>query len=287
MHITGRGVVLGTLLVVSLALTGSIVAQQQPEPTIQNPPTEQHTPQSPSAPGKQPVTPGNQPESFSAVPGVLVSTETLLGSTLRLVQGEALGAIKQLLVEPRTGQVQYAVVAMGGFLGVGERTIIVPWHAMELTRDGRALVLQVAPRELPHTSVDAGASGASSQGSGAGNMEMPYERLYDPAKEQTIHGQVISTETGPPIHGMTSGIQMLVRTDGDQTARVHMGPQWYLERQEVAMPANTEVQVTGAVAEIDGQTMLLAREVQFNGHTLRLRDTQGIPMWSSLRRSAR
>jgi hypothetical protein len=47
------------------------------------------------------------------------------------------------------------------------------------------------------------------------------------------------------------------------------------------------VQVTGAVAEVEGQPVLLAREVQFDGHVLVLRDAQGMPMWSTLRRSAR
>jgi hypothetical protein len=53
----------------------------------------------------------------------------------------------------------------------------------------------------------------------------------------------------------------------------------------VTLQENTRVQVTGALAEIEGQQVLLAREVQFDGHVLMLRDAQGMPMWSSLRRS--
>jgi hypothetical protein len=49
------------------------------------------------------------------------------------------------------------------------------------------------------------------------------------------------------------------------------------------MKENTHVQVTGAQAEIDGQQVLIAREVQFDGQILTLRDAQGRPMWSSLR----
>jgi hypothetical protein len=86
---------------------------------------------------------------------------------------------------------------------------------------------------------------------------------------------------------MAAGMQLLVRTEAGQTTRVHMGPQWYLERQEIAIPANTGVRVTGALADVEGRTVLLAREVQFNGQVLTLRDAQGAPLWNSLRRSAR
>jgi hypothetical protein len=52
------------------------------------------------------------------------------------------------------------------------------------------------------------------------------------------------------------------------------------------MQENTHVQVTGAQAEIDGQPVLMAREVQFDGKVVTLRDAQGMPMWSSLQGAA-
>ena len=71
-----------------------------------------------------------------------------------------------------------------------------------------------------------------------------------------------------------------------QTTRVHVGPEWYMEPQHVEMQENTRVQITGASAEVEGRRVLIAREVQFDGYILTLRDTQGVPLWSSLRRSA-
>jgi hypothetical protein len=50
--------------------------------------------------------------------------------------------------------------------------------------------------------------------------------------------------------------------------------------------AHEAVQVTGARAEVDGQPVLLARAITVNGHTLLLRDTQGQPLRSALRRSS-
>ena len=86
--------------------------------------------------------------------------------------------------------------------------------------------------------------------------------------------------------GMAPGMQMLVQTDDGKNTRVQVGPTWYLERQDLDVKENTRVQITGAQAEIDGQPVLLAREVQFDGQLLTLRDMQGMPMWSSVRRAA-
>jgi hypothetical protein len=82
---------------------------------------------------------------------------------------------------------------------------------------------------------------------------------------------------------MASGIQLQVQTDEPTTVQVHVGPEWYLERQEIELREHEAVQVTGALAAVDGQPVLLARTITVHGHTLRLRDTQGQPLWSALR----
>jgi len=180
---------------------------------------------------------------------------------------------------------------MGGFLGMGEKTIIVPWNALEVARDGKALVLNVSPQMLqqapPYEKGKEPVYAPTSESRGGGwAVDTPYGRLYDPAKEQTLSGQVVSIDVSPPIPGMAPGMQMLVQTDDGKNARVQVGPAWYLERQDLDIKENTRVQITGARTEIDGQPVLMAREVQFDGQVLTLRDAQGMPMWSSLRRAA-
>jgi hypothetical protein len=180
---------------------------------------------------------------------------------------------------------------MGGFLGMGGKTIIVPWNALEVARNGKSLVLHVAPQMLQQApTYEKGKEPAyvpSSEPRGGGwGVDTPYGRLYDPAKEQTISGSVVSIETSAPMPGMAPGMQMLVQTDDGKSTRVQVGPAWYLERQDLDIKENTRVQVTGARAEIESQPVLLAREVQFDGQIITLRDAQGMPMWSSLRRAA-
>jgi len=282
-----RRVLLGMLVVLSLALTASLVAQPQA-------PTPQGTAASPGL-ASQPAAPGHQPDVLSTMPGVLVSTESLLGIDVKNSQGQDVGELKHLMIDSRTGRVMYGVVAMGGFLGLGKKTLVVPWNAMAVTRKGNALVLNLSPHTVlqapasaapRHEDSDVSSAPIGEQHHGGWGADTPYGRLYDPAREQTISGQVSSIETAAPMPGMVPGMQMLVQTDDGKTVRVHIGPEWYLQRQNVALQEHTRVQVTGAPADIEGQPVLLAREVQFDGQTLTLRDAQGLPVWNSLRRSA-
>ena len=278
-----HSVFLGMLAVLSSMLVSSVLAQQ-PAPPEQSKSASQSSQSHPSAPG-------HKPDALTAVQGVLLSTETLLGSDVKNPQGQDVGDLKQLMLDPHSGRVMYAVVAMGGFLGMGEKTIIVPWNALEVARDGKALVLNVSPQMLQQAPVyEKGkepvyAPTSEPRGGGWG-VDTPYGRLYDPAKEQTISGQVVSIETSAPMPGMAPGMQMLVQTDNGKSTRVQVGPAWYLERQDLDIKENTRVQVCGARAEIDGQPVLMAREVQFDGQVITLRDAQGTPIWSSLRRAA-
>ncbi len=43
----------------------------------------------------------------------------------------------------RSGQVAYAVLSLGGFLGMGEKLFAVPWSALTLDTDNKRFVLNV------------------------------------------------------------------------------------------------------------------------------------------------
>jgi sporulation protein YlmC with PRC-barrel domain len=278
-----HSVLLDMLAVLSLMLISDVLAQQ-PAPSEQGKSASQSSQSPPSASNRT-------PDALTAVQGLLLSTETLLGSDVKNPQAQDVGTLKQLMVDPHTGRVMYAVVAMGGFLGMGEKTVIVPWNALEVARDGKSLVLNVSPQMLQQApTYEKGkepmyAPPSEPRGGGWG-ADTPYGRLYDPAKEEVISGHIVSIETRAPMPGMAPGMQMLVQTDDGQSTRVQVGPAWYLERQDLNMQENTHVQVTGAQAEIDGQPVLMAREVQFDGKVVTLRDARGMPMWSSLQGAA-
>ena len=82
--------------------------------------------------------------STSAGPGpTLMGADTLIGDGVVNAAEEDLGDIKEIMLDMQTGQVAYAVLAFGGFLGVGEKLFAVPWQALHLDTVNKRFVLNV------------------------------------------------------------------------------------------------------------------------------------------------
>jgi sporulation protein YlmC with PRC-barrel domain len=73
----------------------------------------------------------------------LMGADTLIGNEVYNRAAEELGDIKELMLNMRTGQVSYAVLSYGGFLGVGEKLFAVPWEALSLDTENKRFVLDV------------------------------------------------------------------------------------------------------------------------------------------------
>ena len=77
--------------------------------------------------------------------GVLKASD-LIGKKVQNIDGKKLGDIKDLVINPEDGDVQYAVLDFGGFLGVGDKYFAVPWETLRFTEDQKAVVLDVSKR---------------------------------------------------------------------------------------------------------------------------------------------
>ena len=65
----------------------------------------------------------------------------LIGMDVRNQQNEKLGDIKDLAVDLHTGKIAYAVLSVGGFLGIGDKYIAVPPNEFTMSPDGKDLIL--------------------------------------------------------------------------------------------------------------------------------------------------
>jgi len=65
----------------------------------------------------------------------------LLGMEVRNSENQKLGEIKDLVMEMNSGRVSYAVLSVGGFLGIGEKLIALPPTALKATDAGDHLML--------------------------------------------------------------------------------------------------------------------------------------------------
>jgi hypothetical protein len=62
--------------------------------------------------------------------GRLISSSKVEGTAVYNRQGERLGTVASFMVDKRSGQVAYAVMSFGGFLGLGKRCHPLPWHVL-------------------------------------------------------------------------------------------------------------------------------------------------------------
>lgn len=85
----------------------------------------------------------------STGPGpALMGADTLIGDSVVNAAEEDLGEIKEIMLDMQTGQVAYAVLAFGGFLGMGEKLFAVPWQALHLDTDNKRMVLNIEKERL-------------------------------------------------------------------------------------------------------------------------------------------
>lgn len=72
----------------------------------------------------------------------------MIGTDVINPKGDDLGDIKEVVIDPSTGKVAYAVVSFGGFLGLGEKLFAIPYSAFEYDVDQNKYVLDVTKERL-------------------------------------------------------------------------------------------------------------------------------------------
>ena len=79
-------------------------------------------------------TPASGADVFHPYNGFLLGTK-IVGSHVMNLQKQDIGTIDDLVVNPDTGRVRFAVIGVGGFLGVGDTKVVVPWGAVGLEKN--------------------------------------------------------------------------------------------------------------------------------------------------------
>ena len=61
----------------------------------------------------------------------LIGSDKVEGTAVYDANGEHIGTIERVMIEKRSGQVAYAVLSFGGFLGIGSDYYPIPWDALK------------------------------------------------------------------------------------------------------------------------------------------------------------
>jgi sporulation protein YlmC with PRC-barrel domain len=155
----------------------------------------------------------------------------LIGMDVRNSQNEKLGDIKDLAVDLHTGKIAYAVLSVGGFLGIGDKYVAVPPESFQVAPDGKSLILNAdkariqnapgfAKNEWPdlntpawrtHSSYwlgDTALGGPAATSTGTGTHS-----AYNTSRDMMFHGKVTAVDT----QDKTITVQ---GTDGTRTFKI-------------------------------------------------------------------
>jgi sporulation protein YlmC with PRC-barrel domain len=90
------------------------------------------------------ASPAGSAATESPAAGVPVhKASTLIGSRVENPQGENLGTISDMVLEPNEGRIRYVTLSYGGVLGLGGKLFAIPWNALTLRPDGKTFLLHV------------------------------------------------------------------------------------------------------------------------------------------------
>lgn len=112
-----------------------------------------------------------------------------------------------------------------------------------------------------------------------------YHWNWNPATVETIKGEVMSKDIITPPKGrrVSAAVGMTLKKEDGSIIYVHLGPEWYMDKQELTIKVGDTIEVTGSKIVVDGNTVLLVSSIKKGDKTWQFRDAQGFPYWSGKR----
>lgn len=104
-------------------------------------------------------------------PGVTIASSTtidadkVIGRKVINTNKDTIGEVESVLTD-KDGQARFAIVGVGGFLGVGERNVAVPWNQFTISADSETILLNTTKEQL---------------------LALPAHRYDDPARRGKVY----------------------------------------------------------------------------------------------------
>lgn len=70
-----------------------------------------------------------------------LTASSIIGDKVKDPKGTHLGAIKDLMIDLSTGKIEYVVIELGGFLGIGEKYFAFPYSFVAVDTSDETFVL--------------------------------------------------------------------------------------------------------------------------------------------------
>ncbi|MBF5006629.1 PRC-barrel domain-containing protein [Diaphorobacter caeni] len=78
----------------------------------------------------------------------VISSDKVNGTHVYNPNGDKLGSIETLMIDKISGQVRYAVMEFGGFLGIGTDHYPLPWDTLQYSPEQGGYVVSLSKEQL-------------------------------------------------------------------------------------------------------------------------------------------
>ncbi|KCZ88866.1 PRC-barrel domain-containing protein [Hyphomonas johnsonii] len=86
--------------------------------------------------------------TMTHAPNSLISSDRVEGTNVYNGEGEKLGSVDCVMLDKAKGNVAYAVMSFGGFLGLGEKRHPLPWQTLNYDEGKEGYVVNMTKEEL-------------------------------------------------------------------------------------------------------------------------------------------
>ena len=246
--------------------------------------------------------PAAQSSSNAASIGEFHTASALLRKSAANANGEVVGEFQDFIFDRGSGRIEYALVKSGAVIGIGGRTIAVPYarlgydtvsdrFLLDMTKEQIDREAEFVPenwKELNHVSwedeLDAMFSSSSSDAMRATD-DVPAERLAS-APEKRVKGTITGVRRTQTRFGGEQAV-VTVRTDNGTTHELLLGPSWYVMGLDAAPMRGDSIDAQTRVWDESGVTRLIATTAKIDGESVTLRDKNLAPQWSVPREASK
>ena len=81
-------------------------------------------------------------------PHALIASDRVEGTPVVRASGEKIGTIERVMIDKVSGNVAYAVLSFGGFFGLGEKHLPIPWAMLKYDTAAAAYQVSISDDEL-------------------------------------------------------------------------------------------------------------------------------------------
>lgn len=148
----------------------------------------------------------------------------VLGMEVRNSQNEKLGEVKDLVMED-FGRVSYAVLSVGGFLGIGEKLIALPPSALKVADTGEYLLLNADKARIQAAPGFAATAWPAPGDPEVNNFWKELKATGSPAQSETRRSGEVDVDADVDLDKKSSRLDVdtdkkKIYTDADKDAKV-------------------------------------------------------------------